>query len=390
MLVKTIWVSLLGIMIICAVWVLTVKTKHGTIVLENVPENAIVEIDGDRISLNAQGTLPLKIEVQPGKHGVLVKRGNEKLLGESVTLESGKQSVLIVRLEPLIPAATSPVQADTNSTKAEVSLADRGQDAATTKTGGSQTLAASSIDKSRMPAPSVLRGKWQIEGNELVQDSLLRGATVLFGDPSWTSYDLRFQAMATEGTVGFVAVCCAQARGRLRRFELGAYANKCHQLCQLVDGVWGRNPNMYCPGKIEFNHWYEIRIEVRGSVCCCYLDNVLLFRDDDQRFTAGRVGFLTLGSKARFRNIKVLSKDGKVLWEGLPELDSPGQAESPQQPAEASAELAAGSLEGEPTAPPKTNTLEEVSIPAKKDIAKRARLPCRVDRHQAIPRPRPR
>jgi hypothetical protein len=374
-LVPTIGVSFLGIAITCAIWVLTIRTKDGTIVLENVPENALVEIDGNRITVSAHRKLPLKIQVQPGKHSVLVTRGDERLLGESVTLESGKQRVFTVGLEPVIPAETSKVTPETTSTKAKVILADRGQDTARKRTGDAKSLGASSINRSGMPAPSVLRGKWQIEGDEVVQDSLLRGATVLFGDPSWTSYDLRFQAKATEGTVGFVAVFHALAKGRLRRFELGAYLNKCHQLCQLVDGVWGRNDGMFCPGTIEFNRWYEVRVQVRGSTCDCYLDDALLFRNDDPRFTSGRIGFLTLGSKARFRKIKVTATDGTVLWEGVPELDLLGQAELSEQPDESSEELAAGSMEAESSTPPKPKPLKETPAPSNKALASRSRAP---------------
>src|SRR5207248_4910449 len=67
--------------------------------------------------------------------------------------------------------------------------------------------------------------------------------------------------------LGFAAVFHAQARGRLRRFELGAYSKKNHQLCQLVDGVWGRDDGMWCLGEIEFNRWYDVRVQVRGSTC---------------------------------------------------------------------------------------------------------------------------
>ena len=60
---------------------------------------------------------PVKIEAQAGKHGVVVKRGEDVLLGESVTIESGKQFKLTVRSEsPAVPRPenTSP-PADTGS-----------------------------------------------------------------------------------------------------------------------------------------------------------------------------------------------------------------------------------------------------------------------------------
>jgi formylglycine-generating enzyme required for sulfatase activity len=43
---------------------------------------------------------PLKIEAQPGKHVVIVKRGDDLLVGETVILQSGKESKIVVRYEP--------------------------------------------------------------------------------------------------------------------------------------------------------------------------------------------------------------------------------------------------------------------------------------------------
>ena len=59
--------------------------------LENVPENAVVEVDGDRIIVTPAVDQPVTIEVKPGKHGVVVKRGSEVFLAEGVTLEAGKR-----------------------------------------------------------------------------------------------------------------------------------------------------------------------------------------------------------------------------------------------------------------------------------------------------------
>jgi len=95
------WPLLLGLVIVWAAVAFRIKTKDGVIVLENVPENAVVEVDGDQVTITPTGGQPVKIEASAGKHGVIVRRGDDVLLGESVTLQSGKQSKLSVRYEPL-------------------------------------------------------------------------------------------------------------------------------------------------------------------------------------------------------------------------------------------------------------------------------------------------
>ena len=93
-------VLFLGCAIAWAAVVFRVKTRNGVIVLDNVPQNAVVEVDGDRITVSPTGGQPVKIEVQPGKHGVVVKRGEDVLLGVSVAIASGREFKLSVRPEP--------------------------------------------------------------------------------------------------------------------------------------------------------------------------------------------------------------------------------------------------------------------------------------------------
>jgi serine/threonine protein kinase/formylglycine-generating enzyme required for sulfatase activity len=101
-------VLLLGLL--GARWAVILKAQHGVIVLENVPANAVVEIDGDRLSRSRTGGEPIKIEARAGKHVVLVKRGDDVLLGESVVLPSGKHLKLSVRL---VSPAAQTTRADT-------------------------------------------------------------------------------------------------------------------------------------------------------------------------------------------------------------------------------------------------------------------------------------
>ena len=68
--------------------------------LENVPEHAVVEVDGDRITVVSAAGQPVRIETRPGKHVVVVKRGVRVLMAESVGVEAGKHSRLNVPAAP--------------------------------------------------------------------------------------------------------------------------------------------------------------------------------------------------------------------------------------------------------------------------------------------------
>ena len=91
---------LLGLVVVCAAVVFRIKTRDGVIVVENVPEDAVVEVDGDKVTITPVKGEPVRIEAPPGEHRVVVERGNDLLMGESVTLESGKTCSLSVRKIP--------------------------------------------------------------------------------------------------------------------------------------------------------------------------------------------------------------------------------------------------------------------------------------------------
>ena len=77
---------------------------------------------------------------------------------------------------------------------------------------------------------------------------------------------------------------------------------------------------------IDEGLWYPIKIKVRGSNFECYVDDSLVFEESNSSFSHGRIGITTRGNQTRFRKIKVTAPDGKLLWEGLPDIGSQRQS----------------------------------------------------------------
>ncbi len=184
--------------------VFKVRTKDGLIVLENVPENAVVEVDGERVTLTPHDGKPITIEAHPGKHGVVVKRDDVVLMGEDVSLEAGKEIKLTVRLEPVAGSGSTPAAAEVTSQPAGA---------------GSTAL----LDRSRF---DVLAGQWQVENNELVQKDLTRWYnSILFGDDQWTDYDFSVDAMRIGGGNSFSLVFRAGNRSDFYKYVIGGEGN---------------------------------------------------------------------------------------------------------------------------------------------------------------------
>ncbi|MBI3821508.1 MAG: DUF1080 domain-containing protein, partial [Planctomycetes bacterium] len=71
---------------------------------------------------------------------------------------------------------------------------------------------------------------------------------------------------------------------------------------------------------LQANVWYLVKMSVRGDKGECYFDGVKIFDFKADKHAAGAVGLSPLGSRYRFKNIRVTAPDGTVLLEGMPDL----------------------------------------------------------------------
>ncbi len=179
-------------------------------------------------------------------------------------------------------------------------------------------------------------GAWEIRNEELVQPRWVWGARLLFGDKTWTDYDFTVEAQMTDRSCGFGAIV-RDPGGELHRYQqdgtdqhkdytifvVGAYANTQHELRQVVGGdsqLLG-NTALQPAQRLQRGEWNTARISVRGNRVRCYLNDAKLFDAFAKPSPAGLVGLMTWDAPFRFRNIKVTDPAGKVLLEGLPDLD---------------------------------------------------------------------
>jgi WD40 repeat protein len=95
---------LMGLVGLLASGVFKVKTKDGTIVLENVPADAEVVVDGETVTVVRNGEEMTVHAVREGPHHLKVVRGGVELFASDVTVKFGDAPVRM-RLEPATVAA---------------------------------------------------------------------------------------------------------------------------------------------------------------------------------------------------------------------------------------------------------------------------------------------
>ncbi len=161
-------------------------------------------------------------------------------------------------------------------------------------------------------------GQWRIEGKEMVQDLRTGEYLLLFGDRKWTDYDVELEAMPTGGAGELNVVVRAAGVSDLTLAILGGWGNTRHGILSMVGGRF--RVAAAAPGKTTLARWQKVKVEVRGPVCRLFVDGSAVVQSQAVPAVAGQVGLRTFNTAGRFRNIKVSDPQGKVLFEGLPEL----------------------------------------------------------------------
>jgi len=166
-------------------------------------------------------------------------------------------------------------------------------------------------------------GAWRREGEELVQMTRGTDVRLCLGDPKWTDYDFTFEEKhpPVPCAVGALVRSPNIKRGLMLTIDWGWRTYNIHFLKEnaspiIENGRW----------RLDNREWHEFSFKVRGQHLQCWHDKVqVVDRIVPEMPREGAVGFRTWGVPVRFRNIKVHDPDGKVLWEGMPEIGAAGK-----------------------------------------------------------------
>ncbi|MHB8951984.1 MAG: family 16 glycoside hydrolase [Pirellulaceae bacterium] len=164
-------------------------------------------------------------------------------------------------------------------------------------------------------------GGWTVADGCIVQQSLGADQRFTFGSPDWTDYEFTLEAQKTGGAEGFLILFRCLGKDDFYWCNLGGWGNTAHQLerGRTGEGRWrGVGPRIR--GSIDADRWYKIRVRCEASHIQVWLDGqpVIDFTDSPGHL-AGKVGIGTWSTQVRFRNLKVTSLTGDVLFEGLPD-----------------------------------------------------------------------
>lgn len=147
-------VLMLGLLAAWMGGVFKVKTPDGVIVLENIPKDSEILVDGDKITFAWPGVgKPLEIRAVPGQRKVEVKKDGFKTFGEVVTVKTDKSEEVTVRLEPLFVDRPGKKEADAPEAKAGEEPALKRE--VVESRPKSDATGAAAADRERLPTSAV-------------------------------------------------------------------------------------------------------------------------------------------------------------------------------------------------------------------------------------------
>ena len=305
------------------------------IVVIHLPGTAtaiVFDIQDPDVAVNVQGsdvvlTGPKKetLTVTPGDQELTITYAGLKLRTKSFTLERGKNRTVTVSVveKEIVAKLDSEVLALIRAPGK-----DKSEKPGPPAVGPKPNVATTAPKV--LGRPFLVRGEWRIENDEIVQPTLAAGderPLLAFGEETLSNYDLTLEAKKTGGRDQMGVYFHWLGPGHYRYFDLSG--NTSTSFDYDYNGKWGSDGNRKGL-RYSSNRWYTLKIEARGDTFRGYLDGDLLFEQTDARFTHGRICLYTWNAAARFRRIKISDPQGKLLFEGLPELPPASNSTTPK------------------------------------------------------------
>ena len=166
-------------------------------------------------------------------------------------------------------------------------------------------------------------GGWRIKDGCVVLNTAAPNQRMTFGDAKWKDYEYTLEARKTGGSEGFLILFRAKNDDDYYWYNMGGLNNNTFYLERGTKAEKRRRGvGKGTPGTVEPEKWHTIRVRCEGPQITIWYDGkqTFDFKDDDKAHLAGKVGIGAWNTRARFRNVKVTALDGKVLFEGLPEV----------------------------------------------------------------------
>jgi alpha-L-arabinofuranosidase len=168
-------------------------------------------------------------------------------------------------------------------------------------------------------------GEWSAQNGILKQSAIAPGVTAFMGDTTWTDYAISLKARRIAGENGFQIYFHNRKNNERYRWDIGGWGNSLYYLESSMKSE-------SFSSSIEFDRWYDIKIEIKGGAVKGYLDGKLV-----QEITESEANINSLNSSAsrddktgdiilKVVNVSAKPVKAKINLNGAEKLSGKGKA----------------------------------------------------------------
>ncbi len=183
---------------------------------------------------------------------------------------------------------------------------------------------------------------WNLNKSDDIVSAGTRTSSLFFGDSAWTNYVMTGEVLWEPYFVG-VPAPWSGGRSDIRfifrngtdslayAFHLDAASESPFKLEKITTTKQGSKTivlKSVASSAKELTKprlWHRFKIICKGAAIAIFIDDreVLTYLDGQTPLLNGKVGLLLTKTTAKFKNLKVIALDGKILWAGLPDEVKP-------------------------------------------------------------------
>ncbi len=166
----------------------------------------------------------------------------------------------------------------------------------------------------------LVNGTCHLEGDALALTPTTGNCMFYFSPNDWSNYNLSFQAMTNSDSADkSIRVMANFKEGHFFQIWLGSEQNSQLDLAARLSKT-NFTRLQTTMQRLEPDRWYQVRVEVRGPQIRVLLDGQVRLEGQEEQISSGRLALGAGSPSVRYRQIQVTDPDGKVMWQGPPDL----------------------------------------------------------------------
>ena len=311
-------------------WTFKVKTEDGVIVLEDVPKDAQILVDGKKITFIWPGDdKPVEIRAVPGEHELEVEREGFKTFGRKVSFKTNGSEVVTVRLE----SDAEVIRGVKNKANTNEGILVRGSKPSTQPWNASWVSLFNGKDLDGWEDIGPWVGSWKVENGVLkgtIEDKNRAKSVLATRRSTFKNFRLRVVYGGKDRGLGYNWIIARHAKFKKKNSNEGHSGYMITANGRIIEVnawqigfVFPKSPEVHNVVPTRANDWNVLEIEAVKNLITTSLngERVTEYRDNTNWYSEGSIALnCTAASPVRIREISIQELPDGAASSGKPNL----------------------------------------------------------------------